>query len=325
MEMEIWMYSSIYGIPTRSNLFLNEKGSFTLLQDVFLDTLGMITDAEMVDLDQDGKLELLVAREWGAPLALELVNGKLQSKFSSPIAPRGWWTAIRVEDVNKDGLPDILLGNHGTNSRFRASEDKPITMHVGDFDFNGRPEQIISRFLGDTSYPMALRHDLVAQMPWLKKKYLKYDSYYGQQVDDIFSPDQLERSLVYRVTELRSGALINRGESFDFVPFPAIAQTSVITCFEPLADASEAFPIYIAGGNLRAVKPEVGSYDGMSGVLIQWNGEGFSARRSQRQGLNLPGDIRDFASLKSGPNKLLLVARNNAPPLLFQINADVLQ
>ena len=35
---------------------------------------------------------------------------------------------------------------------------------------------------------MALRHDLVMQMPGLKKKYLKYNSYKNQTVHDIFNP-----------------------------------------------------------------------------------------------------------------------------------------
>ena len=34
---------------------------------------------------------------------------------------------------------------------------------------------------------MALRHDLVGALPYLKKKYLKYESYQGQTIENIFT------------------------------------------------------------------------------------------------------------------------------------------
>ena len=36
--------------------------------------------------------------------------------------------------INKDSFPDIIIGNHGLNSFFKASERHPLTMYVNDFD-----------------------------------------------------------------------------------------------------------------------------------------------------------------------------------------------
>ena len=80
----------------------------------------------------------------------------------------------------------MVVGNHGLNSRFKADDQKPLLLYVNDFDDNGDIEQVIFQYNGDSSYTMALRHDLVMQMPGLKKKYLKYNSYKNQTVNDIF-------------------------------------------------------------------------------------------------------------------------------------------
>ena len=48
-------------------------------------------------------------------------------------------------------------------------------------------EQVITCYNGDNSYPMALRHDLVRVLPYLKKKYLKYENYKEQGIEDIFT------------------------------------------------------------------------------------------------------------------------------------------
>ena len=45
---------------------------------------------------------------------------------------------------------------------------------------------------------MALRHDLVKQIPSLKKKYLKYENYKDQTVTDIFTPEQVSNALKLR-------------------------------------------------------------------------------------------------------------------------------
>jgi hypothetical protein len=106
----------------------------------------------------------------------------------------GWWKCIVIGDVNGDGYEDMVVGNHGLNSRFKASADKPVRMYVSDFDQNGTVEQVVTCYNGEKSYPVALRHDLVEVLPYLKKKYLKYESYKEQGVEDIFTAEQLSKA-----------------------------------------------------------------------------------------------------------------------------------
>ena len=47
----------------------------------------------------------------------------------------GLWHHINLSDVNGDGKIDILAGNHGSNTRLKASRSKPMRMYVNDFDY----------------------------------------------------------------------------------------------------------------------------------------------------------------------------------------------
>ena len=46
---------------------------------------------------------------------------------------------MHSEDLDGDGYIDLVLGNYGLNSMFRASVAKPLSLYVNDFDNNGRP------------------------------------------------------------------------------------------------------------------------------------------------------------------------------------------
>jgi hypothetical protein len=105
--------------------------------------------------------------------------------------------------------------------------EKPVCMYVSDFDNNGTVEQIVTCYNKDSSFPLVLRHDLVSILPSLKKKYLKYESYKDQRVEDIFSKDQLKRAVKLEAYTMQSSVLLNSGKgTFAIKPLPAEAQFS---------------------------------------------------------------------------------------------------
>jgi opacity protein-like surface antigen len=317
-----------YGYPMNGYILSNDgKGNFKNITSEVAPQLlnvGMITDAAWLDADADKDLDLVVVGEW-MPVTLFInTNGKFsnQTLQSGLGKSNGWWNTLTVSDIDGDGDLDLIGGNHGLNSRFRASEKKPATMFVNDFDKNGSVEQIICTYNGDKSYPMVLRHDLIQQLPGLKKKFLKYESYKEATITDIFDPDQLADAIELKAYQFASGVFVNDGKGhFTFSQLPVEAQFSPM--YSILAndfDADGKMDL-LMGGNLYRVKPEVGRYDASFGVFMKGDGKGgFKTIRPKDCGFFVDGEIRDIKTIRIGNLDCVLVARNNDAPVLFKVN-----
>jgi len=315
-----------YGIASDSYLLINDgKGTFTNQADKFapaLKKIGMVTDAVWADIDRDNDLDLVIVGEWMGVTILINDKGRLtETKDSGLQQSKGWWNCIEAADIDKDGDVDFVIGNHGLNSRFRASVEKPVEMWVSDFDQNGTIEQIITTYNGEKSYPMALRHDLISQIPSLKKKFLKYESYKNATITDIFAPEQLSKALKLDVTTLASSILINDGAGkFKLEPLPTEAQLSPIYAILIDDIDKDGNLDLLMGGNLYKVKPEAGRYDASFGTYLQGDGRGkFTTVLNRDSGLKLEGEVRDIKKIKVGKNQLIMVTRNNDTPVFLSV------
>ncbi len=309
----------VYGVPASGYLLENDgKGNFrdaTRERAPGLLSCGLITDARWEDIDGDGDPDLIAAGEW-MPLRIFL-NEKGRLKETTAEAgmgkTNGFWHCVITADVNNDGLPDIIAGNMGLNTRFKASAERPVTMYVNDFDQNGAVEQIITAFNGDQAYPLVLRHDLVRQIPSLKKKYLKFENYREQTIEDVFTPGQLERAVKAEVLETRSMLFLNKGAGkFEPVPLPVEAQFAPVFALLAHDFDGDNHPDILLGGNFYHAKPEVGIYAASYGLLMRGDGKGgFRPLPFSESGIRIPGEVRDMARIRAGGRNLVLVARND--------------
>lgn len=316
----------LYGMPMNGYILNNDgKGKFTDVTSSVapqLIGLGMITDASWDDIDGDGDSDLIVVGEY-MPLKFFInENKKLVDKTEQTNLKNtnGWWNRIESADLDNDGDIDFVIANHGLNSRFKASVDRPVCMYVGDFDRNGTTEQIICTYNGDKSYPMVLRHDLTTQIPSLKKKYLKYENYKDQTIHDIFTEKEVESALKLDAFELGTGILLNEGTGkFSFKRLPVEAQYSTMYAIEISDFDGDGNKDILLGGNLYGVKPEAGRYDASYGVFLKGDGAGnFKSVSSAHTGFEIDGEVRDFIKIKSNGNNLLLAIRNNDSILFFK-------
>ncbi|MBL7862650.1 MAG: VCBS repeat-containing protein [Cyclobacteriaceae bacterium] len=316
----------LYGMPLNGYLLENDgKGNYTNVSDQRapqLKELGMITDAVWADVNQDGHHDLIIVGEY---MPVTLFIWKDGSYFNQSDSwglgmSNGWWNVINAADIDQDGDLDLVVGNHGLNSRFKASNEKPVDMYINDFDRNGTVEQIICAYAGEKSYPLVLRHDLMVQIPSLKKKYLKYENYKDQTIKDIFTDEELSNSIVQRAYEFASCVFINQGDRFTMEPLPAEAQLSTVYAIIVEDFDRDGINDILLAGNLYGVKPEVGRYDASFGTYLRGIGSGkFAAVPSRESGFWVDGEVRDIKKIKVGDFNYLLIARNNDSLVVYKL------
>ena len=279
-----------------------------------LEGIGMIKDAVWSDFNADGRPDLVIVGEWmsvevfeNRPTGFERVTESMGlSGF------KGWWNVIESADLDQDGDLDYVVGNHGLNSRLRATAEKPITCYVNDFDNNGTLEQVLCSYNGEESFPLILRHDLTKQIPILKKKYLKYENYKFQKINDIFSQEQIESSTLLEASFLESVVLLNEGGSFRVVSLPAEAQISTTHAIHIQDLNQDDIPDLILAGNLFEVKPEIGRFDASLGTCLLGKGDGtFEVLPNAATELTIVGQVRDIKPIKLGSKNMLLFALND--------------
>ncbi len=308
-----------YGVPASGFLLENDgQGQFKNVSDRLapeLADLGMITDASWGDLNGDQVPDLMVVGEWMAPEVFINQAGKLvrMTEQGGLSNKQGWWTCLEAVDLDQDGDLDFVVGNHGLNSRFTASDSFPIQMAVNDFDGNGQIDPVMYREEEGKSLPYVRLHDLSKQMPILKRKYLRFSSYAGRTMEEIFNPQLLEQATIQVARELGSAFLLNDGQGhFTLKRLPAEAQVS--TLYGILAEDfdGDGHTDLLLGGNQFQVKPEMGRYDASYGLLLQGDGKGnYEVKLPAESGLRLEGAIRQLIPVKTSSGKMVMAVRND--------------
>lgn len=315
----IRIQSDKYGYPCKGYILQNNgKGKFSDVTKQIapiLDTAGMINDAKWFDYDLDMKPDLIIAGEF-MPLRIFHNEGRKLKEVTEDVhlsKSNGWWNRIEIGDINNDGYPDVVSGNHGLNSRIKASVEKPVSMYVGDFDGYGTIKQILCTYNGDNQYPVILRHDLVSVLPSLKKKFFHYKDYGEKTMQDIFTSEQLNKALKLNAYQMQTCILINNKKGgFAVMPLPIEAQFSPVHGIEIDDFDRDGKEDILLGGNFYQCKPEIGLNDASYGTLLKGDGKGnFTNIPMLRSSLCLKGAVRDILTLKTSEKNLVLVARNN--------------
>lgn len=315
-----------YGVDPPGMLLQNDgTGRFTDVTTKLAPSLlraGMVTDAAWLDADVDGRTDLVVVGEW-MPITI-LRNGGGGRLEPMPVRglekSHGWWNRIVAGDFTGDGRVDFVVGNLGLNSRLRASEAEPATMHVKDFDGNGFVEQIVSSYNNGVSYPLPLRDELISVIPFLRERLPTYKSYALKSVADVFSQQELAGAIVKQAHTFATSLVRNDGAgSFTVVPLPREAHVAPVYGILARDFDSDGNTDLMLAGNFDGFKPEIGRQSAGRGLVLRGDGKGsFAALRSVESGFVVSGQARDIREVRTRTESLYIVTRNNDVPLAFR-------
>ncbi len=288
-----------YPLTPRSRLLRNDAGRLVDVTEVLapgLAQVGMVTSALWSDVDDDGRVDLLVALDWG-PLSLwrNSGDGLVDDSARAGLAERrGWWRSVTSADVDGDGRLDYVLGNAGLNTRYDASPERPILLYRGDFEASGGAHLVEAKTGSAGRLPVRGLSCSSGAMPFLGEKFPTYRAFAGSSLEEIYTPDLLGDALELSVTELASGVLLNRSRvgapAFEWQPLPRLAQASpvygVLACE---LDGDGVTDIFCAQ-NFFHREPETGRWDGGLGAFLTGDGAGNLRALRDNLGLVIAGD-----------------------------------
>ena len=316
-----------YGLSPRSYL-LENNGSGKYM-DVTenkangLADIGMITDAVWIDHDQDQDMDLVLVGEWMPVTILTNNEGSfnIEDNADGLYHSSGWWFSVKADDLDNDGDPDLIAGNVGLNTLFKASEDKPVKMYINDFDKNGTIEQIITYEKGGKQYLTASKDDLGNQLEYIQEKYPAYADFTGKTLQDIFSGDQLDASILKEANCFKSCVFINNNGLFEMLSLPTEVQFSAVR--DMIIDDFDGDQIkdILMAGNFNSVRPSYGMYNASYGWFLKGKGDGnFVLQYPKESGFNVRGETSKISVIRINGLNYILVARNNDRLLSFKIN-----
>ena len=169
--------------------------------------------------------------------------------------------------------------------------------------------------------PVFLKKDMEDQLPSLKKGNLKHGVYADKPIQELFSKELLAKATVKKFNYHQSCVAINNGDgNFTIQPLPAMSQLSCINVFYSLDLNNDKLPDLVTGGNQFGFLPQFERLDASFGDVLINNGNGkFTWQDDAKTGLNLRGQMRDIAEIKSKNKKFILFLQNNEHPVLFEV------
>ncbi|WP_198675302.1 VCBS repeat-containing protein [Pleomorphovibrio marinus] len=311
-----------YGTYPRSFLLKNSGGKFTDITPEPLKHPGMVTAAIWLDVDADGRPDLVLAGEW-MPIRIYRNTENGFSEITEEMGlgkSSGWWESLAAADLDGDGIPEIIAGNKGMNHRYRQGDGLPMVLYTGDLDGNGGHGIAVAYTQNGRLYPVRDKNALGEQNPSVKRAFVEYASFAAAEIDRIYPAEVLDRAKRHTAEELRSVVLRKKEGKYETEPLPVEAQFSTARAIIPHDFTRNGNLDLLIAGNRHFTEVNTPRSDASLGVLLENDqGQGWRTIRYRDSGFFAPGDARAMALLSNKNGWTVVLANNDGKPQFFSM------
>jgi hypothetical protein len=232
---------------------------------------------------------------------------------------------VSAGDIDGDGQLDLVAGNWGLNSHWRATPAHPLTLYFGDLagrngvdiletEFDPQRGQLVPRHLRDT---------VANGIPWIAERFPTHTAWSRALVSDVLKDHRSQMREVTAAT-LATTVFLNRKGRFEARPLPAEAQFAPTfgVCVADF-DGDGLEDLFLAQ-NFFAFRLEDSRLDASRSLLLRGDGMGgFASVPGQASGLIVHGEQRGAAAADFDQDGRtdLVVTQNGAATRLFRNTA----
>jgi hypothetical protein len=314
-----------YPAPASSRIFRNDNGTFVLdpARSAPFQKIGLVSSAQFVDLNNDGAPDLILTCEWGPVRIFVNKAGQFSEASLGLEKYLGWWTSIVTGDFDNDGLTDIVVGNWGTNTKYRRfMEGHPLRLYHSDFDRNGTYdifETIFNPHLGKY-VPVAGPESMIENFPAAAERFPTYAGYGAAGIVEVIgrSPEGVP---VLEINTMESICFLNRGSHFEAHSLPIEAQFAPVFGIAVADFDNDGNEDLVLGQNLFETRWETGRLDSGRPLLLRGDGKGtFHTAAALESGLVAEGQQRAVAvaDFNNDARVDVAISQNNSETKLFE-------
>lgn len=253
-----------------SYLLKQTGNQFQIANDPLLTELKRVKDAVTVDLDGDGMEELVVASEFDRLRVFSSKNRKLEDVSDSyfPTGQTGLWRTLLVEDLDGDGIPELMAGNWGLNSRLKTTPEVPLRVYFADFDENGSVDPIVTFPIQGKEFPLLSRDELAGQMYRKKALFSDYESFSIAEVSAILTEGELSRAEILEAETLETQLFTLKNGKFESVEIPFSVQFSPVNSALSIPGNDGKMNLLLFG-NMENPRLKIGKIAGNQGLILE--------------------------------------------------------